>query len=368
VTGTVAACRECGKTTYVEPLHGERGGPPYCPICAGAWHAEHGRKRRAARTLIKVMRAYEEAGGRLHGEEFDQLMLASNPFGFAIYDDDTRAAADEFRDLSTELLAATLALTHPDKHPSERKAEAQRVTSELLMLKPFVFPAPEPEKPKPRKPPTEPESNPSSSQSWRKTYPCEDCRDAIPLDYCNACRAEFEKREQAKYEARTARQRAEYKRRKQRVLANRGPKQCQTCGAKFTRMRTDARYCCDTCHKRAHRKTRALVTDKRVLSANSRLSVTSINVFEGRILTLLKRRPAVFVNDLLPDNRTRAQYQALCAAAVNLERAGKIESLRYYFRTGRPGFKVVTRPGYDIDDSKDIPRLKAKERIRIGGA
>jgi hypothetical protein len=96
--------------------------------------------------------------------------------------------------------------------------------------------------------------------------------------------------------------------------------------------------------------------------------VTSINVFEGRILTLLKRRPAVFVNDLLPDNRTRAQYQALCAAAVNLERAGKIESLRYYFRTGRPGFKVVTRPGYDIDDSKDIPRLKAKERIRIGGA
>jgi hypothetical protein len=201
VTGTVAACRECGKTTYVEPLHGERGGPPYCPICAGAWHAEHGRKRRAARTLIKVMRAYEEAGGRLHGEEFDQLMLASNPFGFAIYDDDARAAADEFRDLSTELLAATLALTHPDKHPSERKAEAQRVTSELLMLKPFVFPAPEPEKPKPRKPPTEPESNPSSSKSWRKTYPCEDCRDAIPLDYCNACRAEFEKREQAKYEA-----------------------------------------------------------------------------------------------------------------------------------------------------------------------
>ena len=365
MTGSIASCTKCGSQTYVEPLHGERGGPPYCPICAGAWYAEHGRKRRAARTLIKVMRAYEEAGGRLHGKEFDELILATNSFGFALYDDDARAAADEFRDLTTELLAATLALAHPDKHPPERKSEAQRVTQELLALKPFVFPAPEPEKPKPQPetpPPAKTKSNSSSSFNFRQTYPCEICRDAIPYDYCNACRTEYDRREQQKFDRLTAKQRAKYKRQRERALRKRQKRQCPTCGMQFRIARTDARYCSDPCRKRAHREKRALVTDKQ--SNTGARSFIRHKSLENRILKLLKKHPAVFLNDILPMERTRAEYQALCLAAVKLEREGKIESFSYTWRDDKPGHKALHRPGCKPKNPDKIPRLIKRPKPR----
>jgi hypothetical protein len=38
----MSACTKCGEHGYTMPLHGERGGPQFCFMCAGAWHAEHG--------------------------------------------------------------------------------------------------------------------------------------------------------------------------------------------------------------------------------------------------------------------------------------------------------------------------------------
>jgi hypothetical protein len=194
MTGTVARCTKCGSQTYVQPLHGERGGPPYCPICAGAWHAEHGRRRRAARILIKAMKAYDRAGGSLYDKDFDALKIAAGPAMFAALLSaspyKTIGADDDFSDLTTELLTATLALTHPDKHPPEFQAEANRVTQELLALRPFVFPAPEPEKPLPR------EANdvlPKDAQPSERPYPCIDCANALPVDYCTECRERYDR-------------------------------------------------------------------------------------------------------------------------------------------------------------------------------
>jgi len=69
------------------------------------------------------------------------------------------------------------------------KAEANRVTQELLALKPFVFPAPALPAPAPKKPkPDSDELDLSSLKNFRQTYPCEACRDAVTFDYCDTCR------------------------------------------------------------------------------------------------------------------------------------------------------------------------------------
>ncbi len=158
---------------------------------------------------------------------------------------------------------------------------------------------------------------------------------AIPHDYCDACRAEYEKRRQKEFEQRTAKQRAGYKRRRERKLHHRLQPNCEACGNEFRRARTDARFCSDTCRQRAHRKA---VTDR----SNSHGVLTSNrDVLERGILALLERHPAVFLNDLLPEERTRAQYQALVLAALKLEDDGKIGSFSYWARWGKPGHKVL---------------------------
>jgi hypothetical protein len=55
------------------PLHGDKGGPLFCRLCAGARHAEHGRRHKAGRVVIKAMNAYLEAGGRWI--DFDKLKI-----------------------------------------------------------------------------------------------------------------------------------------------------------------------------------------------------------------------------------------------------------------------------------------------------
>ena len=144
--GTIDRCTECGKHTYVVPLHDDKGGPLMCPICAGMWHAKHSRRRKWGRIIIKVMKFYEREGGKW--DDFDKLKLATaaGDFGIDILgygSADTIGA--EVGDITAELLADTIQLTHPDKHPLERQERAKRVTQELLALKPFVFPAPKPE-------------------------------------------------------------------------------------------------------------------------------------------------------------------------------------------------------------------------------
>jgi hypothetical protein len=255
-------CPGCGEYSVLLPLHGGKGGPLRCPLCVGAWNAEHGRRRRTGRIVIRAIQAFVEAGGQWadidklkNSALFAEADIAidlremSDPLGYMA--DIARLDGADV-DLSSELLADTLQLTHPDHHPPERKELAYRVTQGLLALKPFVFPAPKPEPMEPKTPdypadadvgfPPRSEEPPSST---RPAYPCSDCADTFPSDYCDACRAEYDRREQQETERRTAKQRAGYKRRRERKLARRPLRRCEECGAEFKRMRTDARYCSD---------------------------------------------------------------------------------------------------------------------------
>ena len=259
MTGQIANCVQCGSDTYVMPLHGERGGPPYCPICAGAWHAEHGRRRRAGRVVVKALRGYQEAGGSLYGKDFDALKLAAGGL-FVPHAADTAGA--DFADLTSELLAATIALTHPDKHPPERKAEANRVTQELQALKPFVFPAPEPEPP-PKLSDVSAKQQPArfNDPSAASAYPCEDCRDAAPMDYCHPCKARWDKEQEKERERdeqdrvrKNARQRERYQLYRKHLLAVQEPFACAMCGEEFEPKRRDTKYCSAACRQRAYVK------------------------------------------------------------------------------------------------------------------
>ena len=348
-------CAMCGKHDCVGPLHGERGGPKCCLLCIGKWDAEQGPLRRARRALTKALKAYDAAGGSLYGKDFDELKLSASGYF-------SRNAADDFKDLTTGLLTATLALTHPDRHPPERKAEAQRVTQELVALKPFVFPAPEPDPEPPPKSPRKPSADSlkqlDDALSNLLAYPCEDCRNTVPMYYCNACRAEYEKREQAEFELRTTKQRVEYARRRKKVLANRPPAICPMCLKEFACKRSDARLCSDRCRQQAHRK--APVTHE-----NSSGLATSSNRDRWRraILALLDRHSAVYLNDLLPESRTRAQYQQLCRVVARLEDAGEIETWEYLTRFNHPGHKVLVKPGCTIKH-RNVPLLKNNERLQ----
>jgi protein-arginine kinase activator protein McsA len=369
----ISACAGCGQQTFLIPLHGGKGGPLQCPLCVGKWNAEHGRRRRTGRVVIRAIKAFLDAGGRYN--DIDKLKLsASSGDLFSMSDDWASTVFDPLGymtdiarldgadvDLTTELLDDTLRLAHPDCHPPERRELAHRVTQGLLALKPFVFPAP---KPKPRaKSKTTTTSEPAKQKPKEKQseprYPCVDCADAVPSEYCNACRAEYDKREQKEYERRTAKQRAEYARRRQRVVARRPQAVCVACGATFKSKRDDARFCSAKCRQRGHRG--GAVTDKNSIHGGR------LNIRDGQraILALVERHRAVFLNDILPKNRTRAQYQALSLAAAKLEAAGKIETWFYTYRYGKPGHKVLRKPGYEIEKPDQIPRLKRDERMML---
>jgi hypothetical protein len=259
MSGCVGACQKCGEQTYLLPLHDERGGPLFCFMCAGAWHAEHGPLRRTRRLVIKALRAYTAAGGHLYGKDFDDLKLAADGLAEFV---GLKADNTEFSDLTSELLAAAIALTHPDKHPPERRAEANRVTQELHALKPFVFPEPKPEPIKPR----DVSSNKRGvdlNKPSQPAYPCEDCRDTIDTFYCDTCKAEWERRrqkereiEEKKRQQKNDRQRARYKRKRQ-IRAydlSKKPIECATCGKALKSKRSDAVYCSAICRQRAYLK------------------------------------------------------------------------------------------------------------------
>ena len=107
-----------------------------------------------------------------------------------------------------------------------------------------------------------------------------------------------------------------------------------------------------------HRK--APITDKsRPLVATS---------FKRDILVMLDRHRAVFLNDLLPPDRTNAQYQMLCRAARMLEEAKEIETFHYLSRSGKPGNVVLVKPGYEVESPDKVPRLKPEEWLRPGAA
>jgi hypothetical protein len=239
-------CGGCDEHALLVPLHGDRGGPLRCLLCAGEWNARHTRRQKWGRIIIKAMKMFEKEGGRWG--DLDKLKVAASgllsPNFFPGFEDTIGA---EVGDITAELLDETLQLTHPDRHPLERRELAQRVTQELLALKPFVFPAP---KPKPR---------PSDASVWshaatavsRNVYPCELCADEVPLFYCHPCRAEWEKRRQVELKREAAKRRE----RRARRRASQPPAKCAACGSNIAvSRRKDAKFCSPACRQRAHRE------------------------------------------------------------------------------------------------------------------
>ena len=361
-------CDGCGQESFLIPLHGGKGGPMRCPLCVGKWNGEHGRRRRAGRVVIRAMKAFLDAGGK--HDDLDKLKISTiadgvlsgvDPLGYM--DGIARLDSADI-DLTSELLTDALKLTHPDHHPPERRELAQRVTQGLLALQPFVFPAPKPGKPaSAAKRHPEARSRPDdriklARPSQSPQYPCIDCADAVPSEYCDACRAEWEKRENRKYEQQTAKQRAEYAQRRQRLLAKRPTATCAVCGESFKAKRDDARFCSDRCRQQAHRKP---VTDKNRVC---RHPLFNRDKCRRAILAVLDRHRAVFLNDLLPETRTRAQYQAVSLAAARLEADGKIDLFSYSCRFNRPGHKVLLKRGHTVSETKEIHQLTDSERLK----
>jgi hypothetical protein len=359
-------CEACGEDSFLIPLHGGKGGPLRCPLCVGKWNAEHGKRRRTGRIVIRALKAFFDAGGKR--EDVDKLKLDASDY----FDIDTLGYLDGAGkfvegdiDLTSELLASVLQLTHPDHHPPERKVLAHTVTQQLLALKPFVFPATKPEPIEPidsddvlDETLQRPARERAEKQDGPPRYPCSDCRDAFPEDYCDACRTEYERREQEEFDKRTSKQRAEYAERRKQLLAKRPSAVC-VCGKKFKAKRADARYCSARCRQNTHRKP---VTDK-----SSGPEAPSFNCDKVRrsILALVHRHRALYLNDLLPDNRTTAQYQAVAKIVRELESEGKIDRLDYMCRFGKPGHKVLMKLGYKIDEPRDIPLLKDGEKLKL---
>ena len=256
---SLANCTKCGEHTYVGPLHGDKGGPPFCPICAGYWHAEHTRRRRWGRIIIKAMKFYEREGGRWC--DFDKLKLAASgvceDWGIDLLGYGIDTIGTEVGDITSELLADTIQLTHPDKHPVERRDLAKRVTQELLALKPFVFPAPK------AKPPATPMPRDGNIKNARATllkpsqpqaYPCSECADTVPYYYCSACRAEHDKRRREERERDNAKQREQYARRQQMRRWVRPPTVCAACETEFKAKRKGTKYCSQACRQQAYRR------------------------------------------------------------------------------------------------------------------
>jgi hypothetical protein len=267
------SCAKCGKHGYLMHLHGEKGGPLFCPLCAGAWNAEHSRRRKFARIALKAMTLYLENGGSLSAlDKFTSaLALARLGMGSGVAGYRVDTIGNEIGDLTSELLADTLQLTHPDRHPPERRELAQRVTQELLDLKPFVFPAPKPKTPPPPRNGSEASRRETRKEPLQPAYPCRDCVEAGgPSYYCDACRAEYEKRrasESEKAESRRARdqqkRREQYARRARRRALCKIPPTCPACERQFRPARKDAVYCSSACRQRAHRQREALRLDGR---------------------------------------------------------------------------------------------------------
>jgi hypothetical protein len=254
-TGGPGTCGGCGEATWLLPLHGEKGGPLRCFMCAGQWNAIHGRQRRAARVVINAIRAYEAAGGR----NASTLVTVASAVDFGItlpgYEDMAGILEVE-TDITTELLDDAIALCHPDKHPAERKEQAQRVTQQLIAIRPFVFPAPKPkEHPKesdPRDGFVSVSAHPTKEPSH--LFPCSDCADATPYFYCDSCRAEWDKRTEKEAEAERQKRRKQYRARKERLARRRQPITCPGCRGKFKQSRADQRYCSAACKQRHYRR------------------------------------------------------------------------------------------------------------------
>ncbi len=117
-------CTGCQTEAWLIPLHGDKGGPLKCFLCRGEWHAEYTRRRKWGRIIIKAMNMFLKEGGRWSDINKLRLYTGGGLNGLAErllpgYED---TIGVEVGDITSELLADTLQLTHPDRHPPERKS------------------------------------------------------------------------------------------------------------------------------------------------------------------------------------------------------------------------------------------------------
>ena len=257
----MGVCTKCDKRySCLVPLHGEKGGPMLCAVCAGAWHAEFTRRRRAGRVVIKAMRMFAKEGGQWGDIRKLQTVACFGDLAYAMTGrvlpgyDDADTSGSNVGDITSELLTDAIRLAHPDRHPPERQEMAKRVTAELLALRPFVFPAPKQRPAKSKRDSTSTGSRNDVKKPSQQTYPCELCADQVPFYYCAACRAEYDKRLDDEHELRKRKQREGYKRRQDRRRWRRGPTPCQECREPIQANRKDARFCSHACRQRAYRK------------------------------------------------------------------------------------------------------------------
>jgi hypothetical protein len=321
------------------------------------------------------MKAFFDAGGKL--DDIEKLKWSAQwgdwgEFGDQLgYMEGIAALDDGSTDLSSELLADVLKLIHPDHQPPERQDLAKRVTQQLLALQPFVFPAP---KPKPITPPGEDDdwiskrarervADRAAAMDQKPRYPCADCADTVPMNYCDICRAEWEKRQEEEAEQNRVKWRAIYARRRQMTLKWRKDRTCPSCEKTFKSKRDDARYCSARCRQKAHRKT---VTDKAIVPRRKGINRDKV---AHAILALVNRHHAIWLNDLLPDRRTKAQYQAVALIAAKLEAEGKIDSWTWDRSWSgwdhSDSFKALAKRGLNELCRNDVHQLTDDERLRL---
>jgi hypothetical protein len=217
---SLPSCSRCGadgRTTLVFRLHGEKGGPIVCRVCAEWIDALYGPAQRQMRQIL-------------------------GDFGVVVPGSVARSKPGE---LTRELLDDAVRLTHPDRHTPERLVLATRVTAALTALRPYVQPAPKVAAVTDRaEAPLQPTKEP-----LRSTFPCYDCIKLVPLYYCDEWSREWEARQRSEREIENA------KRRKSRARkrAPRAPLVCAVCGNTF-RGRSDAKCCSGRCRVCLHRK------------------------------------------------------------------------------------------------------------------
>ena len=251
------------------PLHGDKGGPRCCFMCAGAWHAKNTKKRNIGRIVVRAMLAFMDAGGTAADiiKLKDTALLSSIGFGGAdvatlcdplgYLHGIAKANDKEEVLLTTELLTDAIRLAHPDMHPPERQDLAHRTSQKLIALQPFVFPAP---KPKPAMPVTATTRGHegTAQKPLHDVYPCPECRATKPPFYCDACKKTWAAGQQKERDREKAQRRRWYENRKRRLEMRKGPMRCACCEGLFKGKRRDSKFCSDRCRQQAHRA----VTDK----------------------------------------------------------------------------------------------------------
>jgi hypothetical protein len=222
---------------FLAPLHGEKGGPLMCIPCRLQWDHEN----------AKDLQRCSEWKRELHG--------AGGGFNAIL--------GRKFTYLTLELLHDAIALTHPDRHPPERAEEAQRVTAELLELKPYTPPKPKPPPPPPPVTDNRPSASGISQKPLRIDYPCATCFLTVPYYYCDACRKKWDEIKQRERDHRKKVQKRYRERRKERrKLRLYRPCEAAGCDKHFWPRRKDSRYCSSKCRQRQHRARRGDLSPK----------------------------------------------------------------------------------------------------------